>query len=170
MKKIYPYIFPAVALLFVLFLLFRWYNLRTQREGITSLLNEGVIIEELADKDAQGLMTGVGDYNSIDLIGEDPTYLGEIRYEIRDDELLFGITTTLPTPTAGYYQVWLRQTEGSAQRKAFRLIDGKAGYMGSGAIDASTLPLEVLVSRELTDDGLLEEILLRGTIEASEQN
>jgi hypothetical protein len=170
MKRIYPYIFPAVALLFVLFLLFRWYNLRTQREGMTSLLNEGVTIEDLADDDAMGLITGVGDYNSVDLVGEDTTHLGEVRYEVRDDELLFSVTTTLPAPTAGQYQVWLRQTEGNAQRKAFMLIDGKAGYMGSGTIDASTLPLEVLVSREITDDGLLEEVLLRGTIAAPEQN
>jgi hypothetical protein len=48
------------------------------------------------------------------------------------------------------------------------LTSGKAGYMGSGSLDASTLPLEVIVSRELTDDGLLEEVLLRGMITAVE--
>jgi hypothetical protein len=170
MKRIYPYIFPAVALLFVLFLLFRWYNLRTEREGMTSLLNEGVTIEELTDDDAMSLLTGVGDYDSVDLVGEDPTHLGEVRYEVRDDELLFSVTTTLPTPRIGHYQVWLRQTEGNAQRKAFRLTEGKAGFMGSGLLSADTLPLEVLVSLELTDDGLLEEVLLQGTIPVVAQN
>ncbi|MFH2118557.1 MAG: hypothetical protein ABII10_02385 [Candidatus Paceibacterota bacterium] len=165
MKRIYPYIFPAVALLFVFFLLFRWYNLRTQREAMTSLLNEGVKIEQLTAEDALGLISGVGDYETVDLIGEDPTHLGEIRYELRDNELLFSVFTTLPAPGTGSYQVWLRQTEGNAQRKAFRLTESKGGYMGSGALDASTLPLEVIVSHELTDDGLLEEVLLQGTIE-----
>ncbi|OGJ37612.1 MAG: hypothetical protein A2383_02945 [Candidatus Pacebacteria bacterium RIFOXYB1_FULL_39_46] len=169
MKKIYPYIFPAVALLFVFFLLFRWYNLRTQREAMTSLLNEGVVIEQLTAEDAKGLIAGVGDYESVDLVGEDPTHLGEVRYELRDDELLFSVFATLPAPATGDYQVWLRQTEGNAQRKAFRLTASKSGYMGSGALDASTLPLEIIVSNELTDDGLLEKVLLRGTIEVSEK-
>jgi hypothetical protein len=135
---------------------------------MTSLLNEGVMIEELTDDDAMSLLTGAGDYDSVDLVGEDPTHLGEVRWEVRDDQLLFSVTTTLPAPAAGHYQVWLRQAEGNAQRRAFMLTSGKAGYMGSGSLDASTLPLEVIVSRELTDDGLLEEVLLRGMITAVE--
>ena len=169
MQKIYPYIFPAVALLFVLFLLFRWYNLRTQREGMTSLMNEQVTINQLTEEEAQGLVMGTGDYQTADLTGEDPTMLGEIRYEIKGGELLFSINATLPLISVDQYQVWLRQTEGSAQRKAFVLSFSKAGYIGSAVIDAGTLPLEVVVSREATDDALLEEVLLTGTISAEAQ-
>lgn len=167
MKKIYPYIFPAVALLFVLFLLFRWYSLRTQRESMTSLLHEGVTIEELSADQAQNLLRGVGDYESVDLTGENPAYLGQVRYELVDGELRFSVTTDLPRLSSGTYQVWLRQAEGDIQRRALTLALGKAGYMGSAVIDASTLPLEILVTRELTDDTILEEVLLRGTIEAA---
>lgn len=165
MKKIYPYIFPAVALLFVLFLLFRWYTLRTQREGMTSLLNEGVMIEELSPD--QALMSGVGDYDMVELTGEDPTNLGEVRYEVVEDQLLFSVSASLPSLNGGHYQVWLRQEDG-AQRRAFVLEYAKGGYMGSASIDASTLPLEVVVSRELSADNLLEEVLLTGMIEDAE--
>ena len=166
MQKIYPYIFPAVALLFVLFLLFRWYNLRTQREGMTSLLNEEVTINELSDQEEQSLLKGTGDYKTVELTGEDPSMLGEVRYEVTGGELLFSIDATLPLVSTGKYQVWLRQTEGAAQRKAFALSFTKAGYIGTGAIDSGTLPLEVVISREMTDDMLLEEVLLTGTISA----
>lgn len=165
MQKIYPYIFPAVALLFVLFLLFRWYNLRTQREGMTSLLNEGVSINELTDEERDNLMMGTGDYQTAQLTGEDPTMMGEVRYEIKDGEILFSVTANLPVDNSRY-QVWLRQTEGATQRKAFALIYSKAGYIGSAVLDAGTLPLEVVVSREATDDAILEEVLLTGTISA----
>ena len=164
MQRIYPYIFPAVALLFVLFLLFRWYSLRTQREGLTSLLDEGTMIEELDS--TNGLTAGVDDYDMVELEGEDPAYLGEVRYEIVDGQLLFSVSASLPTPDSGFYQVWLRQDD--AQRRAFMLEYAKGGYMGSASIDAGTLPLEVVVSRELSDDNLLEEVLLTGTIEAAE--
>jgi hypothetical protein len=166
MQKIYPYIFPVVALFFVLLLLFRWYSLRTQREGMTSLLNDQVTIEELSADDERGLMVGTGDYSTVELKGEDPTMLGEVRYEVTDGQLLFSVDATLPFISSGRYQVWLRQPEGAAQRKAFALSYGKAGYIGSASVDASTLPLEVVISRELTDDSLLEEVLLTGTMSA----
>ena len=160
MRRIYPYIFPAVALLFVLFLLFRWYSLRTQREGMTSLLSDEVMIEEL-----DGAMMGVDDYNTVDLTGENPAHLGEVRYEVEDGQLLFTVSTSLPSPT-GAYQVWLRQDD--AQRKAFRLDYAKGGYMGSASVDAGTLPLEILVSEEVNDDNLLETLLLSATVEEAE--
>lgn len=163
MKKLYPYIFPAVALLFVLFLLLRWYNLRTAREGLTSLLNEEVTISELTAKNSQMLL-GVSDFESADLTNEAGAVMGEVRYEVQADRLLFSVTANLPTLTSGQYQVWLRQVESEAQRQAFVLTEGKAGYMGSATINAGTLPLEVVVSRELTDDALPEEILLSGTM------
>jgi hypothetical protein len=169
MKKLYPYIFPAAALAFVLFLLFRWYTLRMQRESMTSLLHESVTIEELSADDASDLLLGVEDRQTAELTGENPAHMGQVRYELtEDDQLRFSVTAELPHLSAGTYQVWLRQAEGDVQRKALTLGLGKAGYIGSAVIDASTLPLEVLVTKEMTDDTLLEEIVLRGTIEVAE--
>lgn len=165
MKKIYPYIFPAVALLFVLFLLFRWYMVRTQREGMVSLLNDEVAIETLGSEAYQGL-TGMGDYQAADLTDEDGRPMGEVRYEVVEDQLHFTVSTALPRLSSGRYQVWLRQAESEAQRKAFVLEYGKAGYTGSASIDAGTLPLEVIVSRETSDDAVPETVLLRGTMTA----
>lgn len=167
MKKIYPYIFPAVALFFVLFLLFRWYNLRTQKEGDMSLLSEGVKIENLDPAEARGFLNGVNDYQTVDLEG-DPEYTGQIRYEIKDGKVLFSVIATLPELKTGFYHVWLKETEGASKRRAFNLEYVKGGYMGSAAINADLLPLEVIVSEEIINDDTLEKVLLRGLLEAEQ--
>lgn len=167
MKKIYPYIFPAVALLFVLFLLFRWYNLRTQREGDMSLLSENVKIENLDASEANSFLKGTGDFQTTELAGE-PEYSGQVRYEVVDGKVLFSVMTTLPELNEGTYQVWLKETEGASKRKAFNLEYAKGGYMGSAAIDADLLPLEVIVSQEMENDDTLEKVLLRGVITTEE--
>jgi hypothetical protein len=167
MKKFYPYVFPAVALLFVLFLLFRWYNLRTQREGLTSLLSDGVKIENLDPSDASNLLKGASDYKTADLAGEG-TDMGEVRYEVKDGKMLFTVSAVLPKLDEGYYQVWLKEVAGEGKRKALVLEYLKGGYVGSASINADTLPFEVLVTKELTSDDSLEEIVLKGMVE--EQN
>lgn len=163
MKKFYPYIFPAVALLFVFFLLFRWYNLRTQREGLTSLLSDGVKIENLDPSEASDLLKGAKDYQTANLEGEE-TNLGEVRYEVDEERVSFTITAVLPKLEAGFYQVWLKEIGGEGKRKALVLEYLKGGYVGSAALSAETLPFEVVVSREMTDDAQLEEIVLTGMV------
>ena len=167
MKKLYPYIFPAIAFLFVLFLLFRWYNLRTQREGLTSLLSDGVEIENLDPQEANGFLKGTKDYKTETLEGEE-TNLGEIRYEVKDGKVLFSVSAVLPELTAGHYQVWLKDVDSDGKRKAMILEYGNGGYMGSAAINADTLPFEVIVSKEMESDDQLEEILLKGMIREEE--
>jgi hypothetical protein len=167
MKKLYPYIFPAVALLFVLFLLFRWYNLRTQREGMTSLLSDGVKIENLDPSEASDFLKGAKDYETVSLSGEG-TNMGEIRYEIKDEKVSFSISTVLPRLTEGKYQVWLKDIDSEGKRKGLVLEYKKGGYVGSAAISAGTLPFEVIVSKEMADDDQLEEIMLEGVVEAQE--
>lgn len=164
MKKLYPYIFPAVSLLFVFFLLFRWYNLRTQREGMTSLLSDGVKIENLDPKEASSFLKGTRDYKTADLQGEG-TNMGEIRYEVQDGKVLFTVSATLPELKSGEYQVWLKETTGEGKRKAVVLEYTKGGYMGSASLNAETLPFEVIVSKEMKKDDSLEETVLKGVIQ-----
>jgi len=164
MKKFYPYLFPAVALLFVLFLLFRWYNLKTQREGLTSLLSDGVKIEELDPSEAANLLKGASDYQTTELKGEGVN-MGEVRYEIKDGKMLFTVNAILPKLDAGYYQVWLEEVTGEDRRKALVLEYLKGGYMGSAAINAETLPFEVVVTRENTTDST-GEVVLKGLVES----
>lgn len=167
MKKLYPYIFPAVALLFVLFLLFRWYNLRTQREGMTSLLSDGVEIENLDPSEASNFLKGADDYMTVSLDGEEGM-IGEIRYEIVDERISFSVSAVLPKLSEGEYQVWLKETDGEGMRKGFVLEYLKGGYIGSAAISADTLPFKVVVSKEMASDAELEEVILKGVIEEQE--
>jgi hypothetical protein len=161
MQKIYPYIFPAIALVFVIFLVFRWYNLRTQ-EGDISPFGEGVEIENLSQEEAERVLKGSGDFKTVGLIGDD--FVGQVRYEVRDSKVRFSVTANLPVLEKGAYQVWLKEVGGDFKSKAFTLDYGKAGYVGSAAINKDSLPFEVIVSQEQMSDNILEEELLKGVV------
>lgn len=165
MKKYYPYIFPVIALLFVVFLAFRWYRTSTQSNGEISPFGEGVEIENLSQEEAQRVLKGVGDFKSVELTG-DNDFLGQVRYEIQDEKIRFSVSADLPILEKGEYQVWLKEVNGEAKRKVFVLDYGKAGFIGSAAISAKILPFEIIVSQEMLNDEKLEEILLRGVIQA----
>lgn len=164
MKKYYPYVFPALALLVVGVLAFRWYNMRTQRDGQITTFGEGVEIENLSESDADRILRGVGDYKTATLSGEGETQ-GQVRYEIKDDKVNFSVIADLPALEAGNYQVWLQDADGLSKSKAFVLEVGKGGFMGSGSLDAEKMPFEVVVSVEKTDDSEMEEVVLKGMVE-----
>lgn len=163
MKKVLPFVFPVAALLLVAFLAFRWYGQRTDRTGEISQFGEGVEIEELSSSELDSVIKGVGDYKTVELEGGDDV-LGGIRYEIADGKVTFSVSASLPELEEGVYQVWLKATDSEATRKAFKLEYAKGGFMGSAAISAETLPFEVLVSREMSEDDIIEDIVLRGVI------
>ena len=48
MKKLLPFVFPLVAVLVIIFLVFRWYRLNTTPQGDISQFGEGIEIENLA--------------------------------------------------------------------------------------------------------------------------
>lgn len=166
MKKFLPFALPAVALLIVGFLIWRWYSDQTTRPtGEISQFAEGVEIENLSDQASLAPNRGVTDYKTAELRAEDgATAAGQIRYELVDDRVRFTVMATLPELSAGEYQVWLKDPNGEAIRKAFSLIADKGGWMGSAAISAETLPFEVIVSKEERPDNTIETILLRGLI------
>lgn len=171
MKRALPFVFPVAAVLIVLVLAVRWYNLRTDRQGDISEFAQGVEIEDLSPSEAMSVLGGVGDFMTVNLeneSGDDMDYLGQIRYEIVDGKVRFSVSATLPELESGVYQVWLKDTDSEAIRKAFALELSKGGYQGSAAISEETLPFEVLVSREMRPDNTLEELLLRGVLSRSE--
>lgn len=163
MKKIYPYILPTIALFIVALLAFRWYNIRTQRDGEITPFGEGVEIENLSEVEAERVLKGVGDFETAPLSGTGEVQ-GQVRYEIKDDKVSFSVSADLPELTEGQYQVWLQDVDGKSRSKAFVLGMGKGGYMGSAALDANTLPFEVVVSAEKTDDSEIEEVVLKGMV------
>lgn len=163
MKKFYPYILPTIALVIVVLLAFRWYNLRTQRDGEITPFGEGVEIENLSEVEADRVLRGVGDFETAPLTGSEEAQ-GQVRYEVKDDKVNFSVTADLPQPESGHYQVWLQDAEETSRSKAFVLEMGKGGYMGSAAIDASKRPFDVVVSLEKTDDSNIEEVILKGSV------
>lgn len=165
LKKYYPFIFPAIALIIVAFLAFRWYNLRTQRDQAPE--QEELQIENLTEEE-QEIVQGAQGAQTVQLQGDNGK-TGEIRYSLSNNRVLFSVNANLEEVETAGYQVWL-QPEGSDEiQKAFILERTKGGLMGSGAVSQDLLPFDVIVSREENlDDDILEQEVMRNRIEAQE--
>lgn len=179
MQKIAPFIFPLVAFVIVLLLLFRWYSLQNSRSG--QITDEGQVIElndllksqngtPSATPNLGGKQLGqASDYKTQELqpfhnekTGVTADATGNIRYEITNNQVALTVFVQLMQHDSGVYQVWWQK--GDTLTKAFVLEPGKGGLMGSATISQDQLPLEVVVSHEHQNDTKLEEILLRGTL------
>ncbi len=165
MKKYTPYIFPLVVVGVVFLLVFRWYNMRTQ-QAEEQLFGEGVQIENLSETEVQAALSGVGDFETVELVGS-ATASGEIKYEVRDERVRFTVSAQLPE-NEGPYQVWLKEVNGDGERLAFTLEEGKGGLIGSAALPSNLLPFEVLVTDQAVVPTESGQVLLRGTISAQE--
>lgn len=175
MKKYTPYLVPLIVLGVVFFLLYRWYANRGVEIDRT-LLGEDVQIEELTPEEAQDL-SGVSDVETVSLENQtdDEMTSGEIRYEMSpsetegEDRVRFSVMAMLPeAPEGQAYYVYLKEMDGDAVRQAFMLRQSKGGYLGSAAIPADLLPLEVIVSTSQTEDAAEAEAVLRGQLAPEE--
>ena len=164
-KQFLPFVFPTAAIILVVILAFRWYRLRNDQIGKISEFAQGIEIEDLTEAERNSTLSGVKDIETLQLQSEQELAMGEVRYEFSDDKVRFSVTTTLPKEEVAHYQVWLKEVDGKAIRKAFALEMLKGGYTGSAAISTQTLPFEIVVSKEMVDDNLMEQILLRGVLE-----
>ncbi len=164
LKKYYPFIVPAIALLLVIFLAFRWYNLRTQRQELGNGTN--IEIETLTEEEEREIVQGTEDVSTVPLESEvEEPVRGQVRYRIQDERVLLSVSADLPQDE-GTYQVWVMPEDAEEPRAAFELNLNKAGFTGSGSLSADLLPLEVIISREMTpEDMTMEGALLRGTVE-----
>lgn len=161
LKKYYPFVFPTLSLILVLILAFRWYNLRTQREELTT--EEPIQIQNLTEEE-QAIVKGVEDVASTELTGE-ASASGQVRFSVKEDRLLLSVQADLPELTEGNYQVWLKGKDQVEFKKAFVLDYGKAGYTGSAAVGVEIAPVSVKVSREMIDDDKIEQEILSGLVE-----
>lgn len=179
MKKYTPYILPLVVVAVVFILVYRWYNMRTERMT-SSLLDEGVVIENLSEEELQETLDEASDFKTAELKpvqpaeseteGETPesseTGEGVIRYDITDNRVVFSVIGTFPKSEENY-QVFLKDIDGTVTRHAFTLEDRKGGLVGSAAVSVDILPVEVLVARGGIDKP--GEVVLSGRIEAPDQ-
>lgn len=168
MQKISPYIFPLIVTAIVFFLVYRWFD---ARGDITDTLDygEGIEIENLSESEATDILQGVGDLETAELEapeaaepGAEPSR-GTIRYEIAEDRVRFSISAALPDATQTY-RAWIRTVGEDNLTEAFILTEGKAGYIGSAAVSAELLPLEVVLSTAATREDALDQVILRGII------
>ncbi|MBU0974112.1 hypothetical protein KKD03_00215 [Patescibacteria group bacterium] len=166
MKKYTPYIFPLVVLSVVFLLVFRWYSMRTQRMD-ENLFAEGVEIENLSEDEMAKSISGVGDYNNVDLTSSSADALGIVRYELKDDKVRFSVMANLPE-SENEYRVWLKEVDGDNMREVFTLVPGKGGYIGSAALPSELLPFEIIVSEEVSAEGAKEANVLRGVLDVQD--
>lgn len=165
MKKYLPFIFPSIAVLIVLFLAFRWYSLNTDKEGQINEFANGVEVESLDIEDVIN-GNGVVDMEKVDLVDNNGDSQGAVRYQIEDGKVKLSVMTSLPELREGKYQVWFKQINSDAIKKAFVLEYKKGGYLGNAAISSEVLPFEVVVTKEMEDDVYPEEMILNATISA----
>lgn len=161
MKKLSPYIFPAIVLGLVFLLVFRWYSMRADRMQ-SGLLSEGVVIENLSEEEIL-VLDAIEDFQMAEMVATTEDASGTVRYEVANDRVTFTVSATLPEED-GAYQVWLQEVDSQTTRHAFDLQMKKGGYVGSAAFSADLLPLKVVVrdAAGLTDDtaGVLLEVVL----------
>jgi hypothetical protein len=164
LKKYTPFIIPTISLLLVLFLAFRWYNLRTQRDN--DLRFGEIEIEDLTEEETE-VVIGAPDTSTVELEAEDEQLAaGQVRYRIDDERVLFNVLAELPLDDSAIYQAWISTRDQEIFQRAFVLQLSKGGYMGSASISKEQLPLEIIVSRETeSQPEEIGEELLRGEIQ-----
>lgn len=144
-KMFLPYVLPAIVLLIVLGLGYRWYTLRTHRDGKVSPFAETVNVENLSQTEATSLLKGVKDLKTVELSGIGDT-VGQARYEVKDGKVRFSVNADLPSLKTGDYQVWVKEVGSEAKKAAFVLVLEKGGYIGSAAVSEASLPFELVVT------------------------
>lgn len=167
MKKLLPFLFPLTSLAIVMFLAFRWYSNRTDRGNITPFA-ENVSIEELTSEDTTKALNGVGDFETVEMTGEGEE-TGKIRYEVSEDKVKFSVTANVENSQGENYQVWLKDPNSEAIRRAFALEYLKGGMSGTAAISSETLPFEVIVSQDSAEAEQPSKVILQGLVEAEDE-
>jgi hypothetical protein len=166
MKKILPFVFPCIALIIVLILAVRWYNTKaTHTSEKIADFGDNMKVEDLSPSDQKNIRQMAKDVRSVQLKG-DSTVQGEVRYEVKNEQLQFTVTADLPQLSKGIYQVWVKQVQGDSKKKAFVLTNMKGGFTGSAAVNESILPVEIVVSKEMQNDDVMETVLMTGIIPA----
>lgn len=166
MKRFTPYIFPLIVLAIVFFLVYRWYSMRSKPTDISNT-GEGIEIENLSDTDAKSIMRGAGDFKTAPMEKGDQSAaesMGSIRYEVKDGKVRFSVSADLPQSET-QYTVWVRKAGTTNLTNAFTLEMGKGGYIGTAAVSADLLPLEVVVTKTSNKDDAMNQVVLKGVID-----
>lgn len=165
LQNLLPYVFPLIAIIFVVIMFARWYKGKTA-ETPSSLLDSQLKVESLPADIQNSVIKGATDYKMIDMQGTDEA-VGELRYQIKDGKLSFTVTANLPE-SKEEYAVWLADTKNQARKRVFNLVYSKAGYVGSAVVSDEVLPVKVVVTK--ASDLMLQDALLQVDLAAPEVN
>lgn len=163
LQNLLPYLFPLIAIIFVVIMFARWYKGKTA-EAPLSLLDSQLQVESLPAQLQDSILKGATDYATLDLKGVEGA-MGELRYQIKDDKLNFTLTANLPSSKEDY-AVWLTDLDGEAKKRVFNLVYSKAGFVGSAVVPADVLPVKVVVAK--ASDLMLQDALLEAELSAPE--
>lgn len=161
LQALLPYLFPLIAIIFVVIMFARWYKGKTAEKPVSLLDSQQLQVESLPANVQNDIIKGASDYKMLSMQGA--TGAGELRYQIKDGKLTFTVTANLPESKEDY-AVWLMDASGSSKRRVFNLEFGKAGYVGSAVVSADVLPVKVLVVK--ASDLMLQDILFQAEIVA----
>lgn len=154
LQNFMPYLFPLIAVIFVVIMFVRWYQGKTSETPV-SLLDPQFQVETLPTAVQDSILKGAVDYQTAEMQGEGQV-AGEVRYQVEGDKLSFTVTANLPVAEEEY-AVWLSSGD-EAKKRVFNLIASKAGYIGSAMVSADVLPVKVVVVK--ASDLMLQDILL----------
>lgn len=163
LQNLLPYLFPSIAIIFVVIMFARWYKGKTAETPV-SLLDSQLQVESLPADMQNSIIKGATDYQAMDMQGVEQA-VGELRYQVKGDKLTFTVTANLPDSKEDY-AVWLADVDGDAKRRVFNLVYSKAGYVGSAVVSAGVLPVKVVVAK--ASDLMLEDALLQAELAAPE--
>jgi len=162
LQNFLPYLFPLVAVIFVVIMFARWYQGKTSETPV-SLLDPQFQVETLPSDMQDSILKGAVDYQTAEMRGNGQV-AGEIRYQVEDDKLSFTVTANLPAAEEEY-AVWL--VDGAeAKKRVFNLMNSKAGYIGSAMVSADVLPVKVVVVK--ASDLMLQDVLLETDLTKAE--
>lgn len=163
LQNLLPYLFPSIAIIFVVIMFARWYKGKTA-EAPVSLLDSQLQVESLPKEMQNSIIKGATDYEMLEMQGTGEA-VGELRYQIKDDKLTFAVTANLPESKEDY-AVWLADINGDAKKRVFNLVYSKAGYVGSAIVQSNVLPVKVVVSK--SSDLMLQDAMLQVELPAPE--
>jgi len=158
-----PYVFPLIAIVFVVIMFARWYQGKTA-EAPKSLLDSQLEIGSLSAEQQNSLIKGTADYKMLEMTGEAGNY-GELRYQVADNKFVFTVTANMSDDEAEY-SVWMVSLDGKVSKRIVNLSPSKAGLLGSAAVSIEVLPVKIVLAKSA--DSTLDQPILSVNVPASD--
>jgi len=172
MKKYAPYFLVVIIGLTLVILFYRWQAANQPKPQISP---EGISIEDLTPEEQTDLVQGgVDDYQEVQLkptglLGKIAA-LGTLRYLVENGKFKFSAITQLPEPEVGKsYSLWIHPLNSKRWHKVTGLELKKGGFIGSAALPADILPVEVVISTGEEPSQVLDQALFKATVPAPEE-